>query len=427
MTSHASEHYAPRETDADYLLSVREEELRQVGLEPYVIDQRGLALELRDLPSLYSADQDLVGILDVAGSPVKMYGLGETGVILAAPDFYLHQSRGRHARRDVQTNYVVVHTGEGQRTFGHGEPAAELLGLNTSNSSGGHFSVEVTDGDVVLRDNGATSSTRLIIAVPSLARHEDQSAVTAPASHAAIHTEFTSSMARLVGKLDETDSFAGRRLITRDSTIGGTHPEATVDLRSWSAGGEAIVVEVDDDPSGDYARLKQSVFDRIEALYGQGGKSRQQALTESEILKVINETVVSAMVYDLSYVDTLSEKLVAQGEEWRLVNLDYYLRAGKGICRHMALAAAWLGGELSELGMLSGRLTAEVNQRVADNAAHEWARYTGTNGEVFIIDPAGKYFGRLGDPSAPWNYLRPEEQWMAKRQVAGGLALAAGQ
>lgn len=91
----------------------------------------------------------------------------------------------------------------------------------------------------------------------------------------------------------------------------------------------------------------------------------------------------------------------------------------------MALAAAWLGGGAAERGELTGRVTAEVNQRLADNSAHEWARFTDSFGEVYIIDPAHGYFGTLkdsldltSDENKRWYYFRDDERKLMEARIA---------
>ena len=117
----------------------------------------------------------------------------------------------------------------------------------------------------------------------------------------------------------------------------------------------------------------------------------------------------------------------------RKVSLNYYLDYGKGVCRHMALATAWMGGELARNGILEGKATAEVNQRKKDNAAHEWARYTAKDGTVYILDPAQQYFGRLDESlerHGSWEYFRPGERVryevlkQQKTAESGGFAVS---
>ena len=73
----------------------------------------------------------------------------------------------------------------------------------------------------------------------------------------------------------------------------------------------------------------------------------------------------------------------------------------------MALACAWLGGELKQRHYLTGKTTAEVNQH-AESGAHEWARYTAEDGTVTILDVAGHHVG--GMVTKAWDYRRPEEK-----------------
>jgi hypothetical protein len=231
-----------------------------------------------------------------------------------------------------------------------------------------------------------------------------------PGEFVASHTHSAEEMARIRGLMrteetTEQEVFAGHPTIGRD-----TFPvEGHVDIRSWVGGGEAIVVD---------SKTESEGYDKLRDAYGK--RIREGDGSERGTLKAIFESVSETMDYDLDTVNTWSASLGSS--KHRKINLSTYLREGVGVCRHMALAASWLGGEAYEQGALPGAITAEVNQRNKEGQsdAHEWARYTSPTGEVYIIDPAQGFFGTLEESmtSAQWEYFRPGEK---KAFLAGQL------
>lgn len=224
-------------------------------------------------------------------------------------------------------------------------------------------------------------------------------------SHEREHTFFAEDQARLKGYLLETlegKRYDGRITVGRDTTIDGA--DAYVDIRSWVAGGEAIVVDSKKYPE-EFNNLITNYNNAVSEL------ARRGIGGEKAKLQAIFDTVSASMKYDLAFVNAQSEEIKDNAK--RKVSLNYYLSEEKGVCRHMALAVAWLGGELARHGVIEGTTTAEVNQRKKDNAAHEWARYTSKDGTVYILDPAQKYFGTLEDSLSKnnsWEYFRPGER-----------------
>lgn len=272
-----------------------------------------------------------------------------------------------------------------------------------------HAEVRVGNGAMSVRDLGSHSGT--LIKRDSYTEHTPDDEDDYVAAHTVKAIKLAEWRKLLSRDRDGRMLFAGRRIVNRDTTLGGPNPEATVDIRAWVAGGEAIVVDPTED-SGEYDKLLNSFFGRIAKYKGK--------YDEEDVLKAIYDTVSGAMQYSLAYADWRSEWINQQSPDHRKINLDVYLAAGKGVCRHMALAAAWLGGEAAARGLLSGRLTAPVKENTAYNAAHEWARYTAKDGRVYILDmgsddPNDHYFGTLEASTVRknaqnWNYFEPGER-----------------
>lgn len=307
-----------------------------------------------------------------------------------------------------------------------------LAGTNTREGTAFVDSLRLNDDQGISRQHGSIYLERGKIVIGDTSsngtRLRAQGSTDAVPSHEFKHTASAEEHARLMGHLYETvegKRFGGRIPIGRDTTIDGG--DAYVDIRSWVAGGEAIVVDSKKYPTefqkmiGDYNTAHAELVRQ-----GMGGEEAK--------LKAIFDTVSNTMEYDMDYVNNMEDfarSPASRAGNQRKVTLNSYLKDGKGVCRHMALAVAWLGGELARHGVVSGSMTAEVNQRSKDNAAHEWARYTATDGTVYILDPAQKYFGTLAESlnrERTWEYFRPGEklkyEMLHKDELARGGDIA---
>lgn len=231
------------------------------------------------------------------------------------------------------------------------------------------------------------------------------------------HTLTAKELARMKNVLKD-ELFAGREIITRH-----TYPiDGKVDIRSWVGGAEAIVVDSKKYPEA-YDRLYAKMVGVLGSFYR---TQPQDADPLRNTLGAIFETVRQTINYDKEYVDKYSDELAQKAPTHRKVELSEYLNKGKGVCRHMALAEVWLGGAMEERGLLpkGGIFTAEVNQSTKGWGAHEWARYTAPNGEVYILDVAQNFFGTLEEAAArsegsqkTWEYFLDEAEkkaFMAK-------------
>lgn len=223
-------------------------------------------------------------------------------------------------------------------------------------------------------------------------------------THISHHTARADEVARLRGYLQEIqggERVNGRRRIDGNTVIDGA--DSFIDIRSWVGGAESIVVD-----SQKYSKEFDKLRNTFNEVYAENLEDNLEG--EAAVLKSIFDTVLKTLQYDLDFVDKLSANNTS---DMKKIALNYYLDEGKGVCRHMALAAAWMGGELMRAGLLKGKMTAEGNQRLVDNAAHAWARYTAEDGTVYIIDPAQQYLGRLEDSlkrHESWEYFHQDER-----------------
>lgn len=322
---------------------------------------------------------------------------------------------GAQGARRAASSYVTITPGASLTIGRHGNSAARRAedptlvsaeaiwgqGFKFASSTSRRHLTLMADGERLGVEDTSTAGTHIMTnLLPKNSKNSDWIAQ---------HTSLALRNAEREGLLDKTgELFAGRKVITRDTTIGGRNPEGTVDIRAHVAGDEAIVVDPEKDPEP-YDALRNLFIQKVRDV-AQWGPN--QYPTEEDILAAVQQTIRESMQYDLEYANAVSAEQMANGGGARKVNLSRYLWDGKGVCRHMALAAAWLGGEAAEYGLLPGRMTAEVNQRVSDNSAHEWARYTAPDGRVYIVDPTpGGYVGLLeGSINSGWNYFREGER-----------------
>lgn len=285
-----------------------------------------------------------------------------------------------------------------------------LLGSNDTHTRGisrYHVGLAVQDGKLFIGDNSSNGTKFFATAVEQTgAEGREVIAIQPEDDYVAAHTRIVDRKALEAGLMTPTGKFAGRYRIDRNSEIGGSSLH-TVDARSWGGGAEAIVIDSSKEGAAWYRHYRDT------AVYLIQEKERETGTKANEqvVLQAIADTVDKNMTYDLAFVDETSRSLAALttlATEARKINLGFYMSSQKGVCRHMALASAWLGGELKQLGYLRGKSTAEVNQH-ATNGAHEWMRYTAEDGTVTIIDVAHHY---VGGPVAPggWDYRRDEEK-----------------
>ncbi len=258
-----------------------------------------------------------------------------------------------------------------------------------------HVSLAVRENTVGVQDH-STNGTRI-----AAGKYSQRPKVMLPeSSYEANHTVVVGEIARIIGHL-RNGEYAGRKIINHSTEVGGASP-FTVDYRSWSSGGEAIVVDSNGDNiqnREEYKKYYDGAVSRIVSVMHAKG-----FIDDMDVLSAIGDTVYKNMQYDIAWVfRDVSARYKLSPNGSRKVNLSYYMNSGKGVCRHMGLAAAWLGGELRQAGYLKhGKVTAPVKQ--TGNDEHEYALYTNElTGEEIAIDPANDNY--VGPPiTGFWDY-----------------------
>lgn len=181
--------------------------------------------------------------------------------------------------------------------------------------------------------------------------------------------------------------YQGRHVISRDTAVDGG-----VYLGQGSR--EAIVVDTKKYP------------EHFKELYKKARKEASDGkhVDKNRILRAVYNAVKGAMKYDDASVEEIISKYGVENDG--KISLNIFLHEGVGICRHQALACAALLERFKKYGHISGKPSVDRNSLC--NGGHAWCRYTNSFGNVYILDVAQNYIGRLEDVEK-WDYRRPGE------------------
>ncbi|MCK5149848.1 hypothetical protein KAJ87_02890 [Candidatus Pacearchaeota archaeon] len=198
---------------------------------------------------------------------------------------------------------------------------------------------------------------------------------------------------RLIDKIavkNGTDYYQGRFVINRDSLVDGG-----VYLGQGSR--EAIVV--------DFRRSKKlkELYEIAKIKATENGKIKKQ-----NILQAVYNSVEEAMPKQSEvFVKNLINKY-GLGQDKKIA-LDVFLDNKIGVCRHDALTCTLLLELFKKEKFIKGE--SNINRNSAKFGGHAWCRYKNSDCEIFILDVAKKYIGRL--ENAPkkvrWCYERPDD------------------
>jgi hypothetical protein len=192
--------------------------------------------------------------------------------------------------------------------------------------------------------------------------------------------------------------YKGRHVIGRDERINGG---------VYLGSGKREEIVVDDTKSEvkkAYEDLYEQLWEKVRNRQKEQEELGQDNNIKNGILSDVFALVMEKMQYDSDFADKAGDEF-----EDQKINLSYFINAKKGVCRHQALLVGYLLERLTAEGYIDGKVSIDRNS-VAGVGAHAWVRYTsGTTGDIFIIDPAQKFIGRLEDAPGNWPYRRPEE------------------
>lgn len=183
--------------------------------------------------------------------------------------------------------------------------------------------------------------------------------------------------------------FVGRPIIHRDSPINGG-------VYLMGGNGEAAVVD----------DLKDAVLRKTYQTF-RSLLPKDLSEIKRNALGLAWKLTQEKIPYSQDGINIIHQALGIGAD--RKIYLGVYIENGAGVCRHQALLTGYLVEKLTKEGILGGKVSVDRNF-IKGRGGHAWVRYTNSQGEVFILDPAQEYIGSLkGAPKNGWNYKRPED------------------
>lgn len=183
--------------------------------------------------------------------------------------------------------------------------------------------------------------------------------------------------------------YKGRHVIHRDTEIDGG-------VYLGERQREAIVVDTEKCP-----RLR-GLYEAAKFRANDGCRVRKH-----KVLGAVYDTVEQAIRYDADAVKHLIESFGVENDG--KISIDAFIEEGVGVCRHQALACAAVLELFKRDGFISGKPSIDRNR--TSRRGHAWCRYTNSYVDIFILDVAKRYFGRLdlNDAYLRLKYARPED------------------
>jgi len=209
-------------------------------------------------------------------------------------------------------------------------------------------------------------------------------------------------------------TYKGRPVIHRDSPIDGG-----VYVNFGAKGPLAEAIFVDFSSRTVYSELLGRVIDQVT---DHGGQTTGQSIADATY-----DVIRGAMKYSKHGVNELMKRVsgLTQPELGYTVSLASFLNAGIGVCRHQAVASALMIEQLIEQGYTRGKVSVDSNvnwNATGDEiiGGHAWTRFEDDNGEVYIVDVAQGYHGKLSDANTRdrWNYARPGDKANKVQQLS---------
>lgn len=180
----------------------------------------------------------------------------------------------------------------------------------------------------------------------------------------------------------------GRDIIGRDCPINGG---------VYLGGGEREAVVVDDKKQPELATAYQELLKRRSAKVQQGETFKGGVL--GEVFDLTREL--------LPYSDSTVDQITRGLQPDQKISLSSFLARRGGACRHQVLLAAYLLEKLKVDGYVKGQASVDRNY-IPGQGGHAWVRYVNSAGEIFIIDPAQNFIGKIEEVGEDqWFYERP--------------------
>lgn len=180
----------------------------------------------------------------------------------------------------------------------------------------------------------------------------------------------------------------GRNIIGRDCPINGG---------VYLGGGEREAIVVDDKKQPELMAAYQELIKRRKAKEQQGRTFKSGVL--SEVFDLTREL--------LPYNNAIVTQITRELQPDQKIALSVFLENKGGVCRHQALLAAYLLEKLKADGYVRGQVSVDRNY-VPGRGGHAWVRYVNSAGEIFIIDPAQNFIGKIEEAG--------DDQWFYERE-----------
>jgi len=182
----------------------------------------------------------------------------------------------------------------------------------------------------------------------------------------------------------------GRDIIGRDSRINGG---------VYVGGGTREAIVVDDKTQTHLIDVYEKLLDRVERRTQDGVSFKKGIL--SDVFTIAREI----LPYNAKRVDEIIGALKSDQK----IALAVFIKEKAGVCRHQALLCAYLLEKLKQEGKVDGTVSVDRNF-IPNRGGHAWVRYVNSAGNVFIIDPAQGFIGKIEEVAHnAWFYERPKQ------------------
>lgn len=253
------------------------------------------------------------------------------------------------------------------------------------------------------------------------------------------YTRHADYFAQRNGLVDQYGRYAGTPYYRLDRH--GNQFDMTVDYRSLKMGGEVSYVDLGKEGAR-YYTFFDNFIKRVRAVTDTLPHGKD-SVSERVGLSLVFDSVRKDIEYSKPFTENVINDIHTNPDLYphNLVPLHYYLpqgtSRGKGVCRHMAYAAALLGTKAHKHGELHLPGAFEFhNNSIAERGGHAWVRYKSPDGTDYIIDPAQNFMGTLdevylkirdaqdrGKMSKVWDYFLPDEKKKYQARFAADTAL----
>jgi hypothetical protein len=196
--------------------------------------------------------------------------------------------------------------------------------------------------------------------------------------------------------------FKGRRIIGRDIPIN---------KGVYLGGGEREALVVDDEKYKSkfeevYSNLlkEKDIYKRLYLPKYKGEKVLP--LKTERLLKDVYKTVNKFLPFNAEKAEKIADQYAPDKE----VSLTEFIDKKAGSCRHQALLAGYLLEKLIDDEFIKGKVSVDRNY-LKGKGGHAWVRFQNDKGEIYILDPAARYIGKLKDTRRQeWPYQRPGDE-----------------